>query len=713
MAHPPRSDLERLFSPKSIALIGASQDLITISGQPLSHLVSHGYQGKLYPVNPRYSEILGHQCYASLADVPETPDLALILINASRVADMLEQCGKKGVPYVYIFSSGFSETGGDGVALQKRLIDIAHQYNIGVIGPNCQGLINVAEKIYAGFGSVFFSDYPAGAVSMVSQSGGFGFSVLNLSSLDGGLAFRQMATTGNEIGISTLDFIDYFIRDPHTEVIAGYLEGAKDAHRLPEIGDRALAAGKPILMWKVGNTEQGQKAAASHTANLGGAMALYQAAFRQKGIIQVEDIQDVVDYGRIFRGKKLPKGNRIAIITVSGGAGILLTDECISRGMQLAKLAPESIAKLKKFVPSYGSLGNPVDVTASIFNDLTLINRTLQTIVDDPGVDCIAMINASLQGEIAEKIASEIVAVAATTDKPIALAWSARDVKAPEAYALLDAARIAHYKSPVRCGRAFAALSWYAEAKRRNEAQRNERPLVLKKTQSKQMLTGKTADVAEYEAKRVLADYGIAVTQEELATTREQALAIAKKIGYPVAIKVQSPDISHKTEAKAVKLSIASDAELAAAYDEVLANAKAYKAGALIEGVLVQEMLRGGTEAILGITNDPLFGPAVMFGLGGIFAEIMKDVSFRLAPVTLSMAREMIAEIKGYPLLSGARGRAHADIEALADAIVKLSALAVDLKDHVAELDINPLFVMERGKGVKAADALIRPKVKT
>ncbi len=709
-----RSDLERFFSPKSIALIGASQDLITISGQPLSHLLNHGYSGKLYPVNPRYPEILGHKCYPAVADLPETPDLAIILINAARVADILEQCGKKGVPYVVIFTSGFSETGGEGVALQKRLTDIARQYNIGVIGPNCQGMMNVADKVWAGFGSVFFTqEFPAGGVSMVSQSGGFGFSVLALSSLDGGLAFRQMVTTGNEIGVSTLDFVDYFIRDPQTSMIVGYIEGVKDAHRLLGIGMKAMDAGKPILMWKVGNTDEGQKAAASHTANLGGAMALYKAAFKQTGIIQIDDIQDMVDYGRMFRCGKLPKGNRIAMITVSGGAGILMTDECISGGMRLAELAPETVEQLRAFVPSYGSLGNPVDVTASIFNDLALIRRTLQAIVDDPGVDCIALLNASLQGEIATKIAAEIIAIAKTTDKPIAAAWSARDVMAKDAYAALDEARIPHYKSPVRCGRAFAAMSGYAEAKRRIEAQRHEQPLVLKKTQSKQLLMDRATDVAEYQAKKVLAEYGIPVTQEELATTREQALVIAKKIGYPVAIKVQSPDISHKTEAKAVKLGLNSDAELAAAYDEVLANAKAYNAKAQLDGVLVQEMLRGGTEAILGITNDPLFGPAVMFGLGGIFAEIMKDVSFRLAPVTLSMAHEMIAEIKGYPLLAGARGRAHADVDALADAIVKLSALAVDLKDQVAELDINPLFVMERGKGVKAADALIRPRIKS
>jgi acyl-CoA synthetase (NDP forming) len=705
-----RTDLERFFNPGSIAIIGASQDFMTISGQPLKHLQSHHYQGRLYPVNPRYQEVAGVKCYPALAALPETPDLVLILVNAARVADMLKQCGEKGVPYVIIFSSGFSEMGGEGVKLQRQLAEIARRYEIGVIGPNCQGMMNVADGVFAGFGSVFFTDYEPGRVSMVSQSGGFGFSVMNLSSKDGGLPFRQMVTTGNEIGVSTLEFMDYFIRDPHTDIIAGYLEGAKDAWRLPEIGQKALAAGKPILMWKVGNTEQGQKAAASHTANLGGAMALYKAAFRQNGIIQVEDIQDVVDYGRAFRNGRLPEGNRLAIITISGGAGILMTDECIGRGMRLADLAPETVAKLREFVPSFGSINNPVDVTAAIFNDLTLINRTLQTIVDDPGVDCIAMINASLQGEIANRIAAEIVAVAGKTGKPIYIAWSARDVMAPQAYAALEAARIPHYKSPVRCGRAMAAVSWYAEAKRRRDRQSGEKALTLSSAGARKALDGRTADVSEYQAKRILSEYGIPVTQEELATTREQALTIAKRIGYPVAIKVQSPDISHKTEARAVRLNIASDGELASAYDEILANARAYKKDASIEGVLIQEMVKDGLEAILGVTNDPLFGPAVMFGLGGIFAEVLKDVSFRLAPVTPSVAREMIEEIAGYPVLAGARGRPRADVDALVDAIVRLSALAVDLKDRVAELDINPLFVFAEGRGVKAADALIKPK---
>ena len=705
-----RTDLERFFSPRAIAIIGASQDLNTISGQPLKFLKSHGYKGALYPVNPRYPEVAGVKCYPTLAQVPEVPDLVLILVNAARVADMLRECGVKGVPYVIIFTSGFSEMGGEGVKLQRQLTHIADDHGIGVIGPNCQGMINVTDGVFAGFGSVFNADYEPGAVSMVSQSGGFGFSVMNLSSKDGGLPFRQMVTTGNEIGVSTLDLIDYYIRDPGTRIIVGYIEGLKDAGRLLEVGNRALDAGKPVLMWKVGNTEQGQLAARSHTANLGGEMALYKAAFRQSGIIQVEDIQDVVDYGRAFACGRLPAGNRLAIITISGGAGILMTDECIARGMQLPKLAPQTAEKLRSFVPAFGSLLNPVDVTAAIFNNTELIGLTLQAIVDDPNVDCVAMINASLQGELAAKVAAQIVAGASRTDKPVFLCWSAREEVAPEAYAALDAARIPRYKSPVRCGRALAALSWYAEARRRRDRQKLERPVELTSAAARQTLAGRATDVSEHLAKRILVDYGIPVTREALAPNRDGALAIARTIGYPVALKVQSPDISHKTEARAVRLGVTSDAELRAAYDEVIANARAYRKDAKIEGVLVQEMAKDGVEAILGINNDPLFGPAVMFGLGGIFAEVLKDVSFRLAPVTPSVAREMIEEIAGYPVLAGARGRPRADVDALADAIVRLSALAVDLKDHVAELDINPLFVFGEGKGVKAADALIRPR---
>ena len=703
-------DLERFFNPRSIAVIGASQDLITISGQPLHHLVSHAYAGRLYPVNPKYQEILGVKCYASIEALPETPDLALILINSSRAAEMLRACGEKGVRFAIVFSSGYSEVGGRGIEMQRELAAVAAEFGMGIIGPNCQGMLNAAGNVYAGFGSVFFTAYDAGVVSMVSQSGGFGFSVMNLASKDGGVHFRQMVTTGNEIGVSTLDFIEHFIDDPGTEVIAVYIEGLKDAHRLLEVGRRALAQRKPILAWKVGNSAQGARAAASHTANLGGAMALYQAAFRQSGIIQVEDIQDVVDYSRAFRCGKLPQGNRVAIITVSGGAGILMTDECVARGMQLPQLSAETTEKLRAIVPAFGSVQNPVDVTAAIFNDLSLIRRTLQAVLDDPNVDAIAMINASLQGELADNIAIEITAIAAQTDKPIFLAWSARDELARAAYARLDALKIPHYKSPVRCGRALAALSSYAASLRREDLRLQETVPVCFVPMLKTQLAVKRYDWSEHFAKQALADYGIGVTREILVSNAAAAVEAARTLGYPVVLKVQSPDIPHKTEARAVRLGVDAAAAVALAFDEIMRNAQAYQSDARIEGVLVQEMVVGGIETILGVTNDPLFGPAVMFGLGGIFAEVLHDVSFRLAPVTYSVALEMIDEIKGSAVLKGARGAAPADIDALAGAIVRVSAMAIDLQDHLAELDINPLFVLPKGQGVKAGDVLLKPK---
>jgi acyl-CoA synthetase (NDP forming) len=706
-----RNDLERFFTPRSIAVIGASQEVETISGQPLKHLQSHGYRGRLYPVNPRYREVGGLPCYPSLTAVPDTPDLALVLVNATRVPDILRECGRKGVPYVVIFSSGFSEVGGAGIALQEELVRIAREFDIGVVGPNCQGMINIADRVYAGFGSIFNSDYEPGAVSMVSQSGGFGYSVMNLSSKEGGLSFRQMITTGNEIGVSTLDFIDYFVRDPDTHVIAAYVEGLRDARRLIEVGEKALSAGKPILMWKVGNTEHGQRAAASHTANLGGSMALYRAAFRQTGIIRIEDIQDLVDYGRAFRSGRLPEGNRLAIITVSGGAGILMTDECIAGGVMLAKLEASTLEKLRAFVPSFGSLLNPIDVTAAIFNDTTLMNRALQALVDDPNVDSIALISASLQGDLARDIAREVVAVAERTSKTIVLCWSARDELAKEAYALLDGARLPHYKSPVRCARVLVALTSYAQARRRHAARREDAPpLTLERSHAKGIVSSATAAaLTEFDSKRVLAEYGIPVTREALARSVDEAQAAGDEIGYPVALKVQSSDIAHKTEAKGVRLGIRDGAELKAGYEEVLANARAHSPGPTIAGVLVQEMVAGGVEVILGVTNDASFGPAILLGLGGIFAEVLHDVTFRHAPVTAASAREMIEEIRGYALLNGARGRPPADVDALADAIVRLSALAIDLQESLAELDVNPLFVRERGRGVIAADALIKP----
>ena len=705
-----RRDFERLFNPRSIAIIGASTEVGSVSGQPLNLLIKRGYPGALYPINPKYAELLGRPCYPSIEALPEAPDLALIVVNAKLAIRMLEACGRKGVPFVIIFSSGYSEVGEDGEAMQRELADIAHRYDIGVIGPNCQGIIGVPAKTYAGFGSAFIYDYAPGPVSMVSQSGGFGFSVMSLAAMEGRVGFRNVVTTGNEIGISSLDFMRYMIDDPGTRIITGYIEGLKDAHRLRAIGEAALAAAKPIMLWKVGNSAEGQKAVASHTANLGGAMALYQAAFKQTGILQVEDIEDIVDYSHAFLSNKVPRGNRVAIITISGGAGILMTDEAIARGLAVQPLSPATVDKLRPLVPGFAALGNPIDLTAAIFDDTDLCRKALELIIDDPSVDAVTMANAGLQGEIATKVAREIVNVARRSDKPIMLGWSARREVAGDAYALLDEAKVPHYRSPLRCMRALAAITHHAEACRRYQAARAEPVLSIGSAAARTDLSQARTDLAEYRAKRLLAEYGIPVTAEALATSPRAAARSAASIGFPVALKIQSADIPHKTEAGGVRLGLTSEAEVEAAYASIIDAARRHAPNAPIDGVLVQEMVKGGVEVILGVSNDPLFGPAVMFGLGGIFTEVLKDVAFRIAPVKRSEALAMIREVKGYPLLAGARGRPVCDEDALADALCRLSALAVDLQEHLAELDINPLFVFPAGQGVKAGDALIKPR---
>ncbi len=708
-----RTDLERLFNPRSITIIGASAELSKISGQPLNFLVRRGYPGKLYPVNPRYRGLLGHPCYPSIDALPEAPDLALVVVNARLAVRVLEDCGRRGVPFAIVFSSGFSEVGSEGASLQEELAAVARRHDIGLIGPNCQGLISVPSRTYAGFGSAFIYDYTPGPVSMVSQSGGFGFSLMSLAAMDGGVGFRHVVTTGNETGITSLELMRFMIDDPGTRIIVGYIEGMRDAHRLREVGEAALAAGKPIMLWKVGNSAEGQRAAASHTANLGGAMALYRAAFEQTGILQVEDMQDIVDYVPAFLSGKRPRGNRVAIITISGGAGILMTDEAIARGLAVQPLTEATVEKLRPLVPSFAALGNPIDLTAAIFDDTDLCRKALELIIEDPQVDSVVMANAGLQGEIATKVAREIVNVANRSDKPIMLGWSARHQVAGEAYGLLDAAGVPHFRSPMRCMRALAAVTHHAEACRRHAARTHERLLALHAAEAVATLAAARADLAEYRAKQVLAAYGIPVTTEALAASAQDARVIAARIGFPVVLKVQSADVPHKTEAGAVAIGLRSEQEVNEAFERILASVRAHVPEARIEGVLVQEMVEGAVEAIVGVNNDPLFGPALMFGLGGIFTEILQDVAFRLAPITPSVAHEMIRQVKGYPLLAGARGRPPCDIDALADVLVRLSALAIDLQTHLAELDINPLFVLPAGRGVKAGDALIKPRLES
>jgi acetate---CoA ligase (ADP-forming) len=707
-------NIERLVDPRSIAIIGASNDPKSISGQPMRFLLQHGYRGALYPVNPKYTEIDGVACHESVAALPVTPDLALILVAARRVPDMLRQCGEKGVRFAIVYSSGFAEAGEAGAALQRECADIAKAFGIRVIGPNCQGFVSTGANVYAGFGAPFGVSYRRGGLSLISQSGGFGCALLLMAD-ELGIGLRHFLTTGNEADVSLLDLVDACIDDPHTSLIATYIEGLKDARRLVEVANRALDAGKPLLAWKVGNTADGAKAAASHTANLGGASALYRTAFRQTGVIEVTDVADLGDYARAFEAGRLPRGNRIAVVTLSGGAGILITDACAERGMSVPSLSADTLERLKPIVPAFASLNNPIDLTAGILAEPKIFADALQIIADDPNIDAIAIMAAAASGEVAQAMAKAIVRVYDNIDKPMMLAWNARHDMAREAYETIGAHGVPLYATPVRCGRAFAALSDYAAARRaraaaRDSVQSGERS-GYNSDHARALLAahqGKPGDLTEHAAQALLRDYGIATPKSALARNRDEAFSIAREIGFPLVIKVQSPDIPHKTEAGAVRVGICDEAALAAAFDEIVGNARRHVPHARIEGVLVQEEIRDAIEMIVGIENDASFGPALMCGLGGIYAEVLKDVTFRLAPVTLDAAHAMIRELRSFAMLDGARGKPLADIDALAETLVALSAMARDQQASLRELDINPLFVLPAGKGVRAGDALAR-----
>ncbi|BBH46550.1 acetate--CoA ligase family protein [Pseudomonas sp. KU43P] len=703
------SRFEHFFNPRTLAVIGASQDLASISGQPIAHLLAKGFAGQILPVNPRYTEVAGIVCYPDVAALPETPDVAVIAVGAQRVAGVLDELGKKGCRHAVILSSGFAEAGEDGARAQREITAIAHRFGMQVTGPNCQGYMNVSDGIHVGFGAPYGLTYPKGHLSLTSQSGAFGNSIMMLASQEG-IGFRHYVSTGNESVTTSLDFMDAMIDDPDTHVIAGYVEGFQDAQRLLPIARRALMAGKPLLIWKVGTSEAGAKAAASHTANLGGAMALYRAAFRQSGIIEVKDVGDLADCGKALLSRRLPKGNRLAIVTISGGAGIAMADSAAEGNLAMPELSAHTVAALQTVLPSFAAVANPLDVTASLLNDANLLRVTLEALADDPHVDMIGLALAAASGKLATELAEEIVRISRTRAIPILVAWNADPAMVKEAYNILDTAGIPRYQSPVRCARGASALWAFTQARKQIADELKEPALVLHKAEARAALQGRHADLTEFEAKKLLAAYGIGVTREGLATNPAEAVRIAWAIHGPVALKVQSSDIPHKTEAGGVLIGVQGDAEVAASYQQIIANAAAHNAKAGVDGVLVQEMVSDGIEMILGINNDPLFGPAVMVGFGGIFAEVWKDVSFRLAPITRSQAHSMVRELRAFAILDGARGRPKADLEALVDTLMRLSALAIDLKDSVQELDINPLFVMSAGKGVKAGDALIKPR---
>lgn len=693
----------RLFHPRGIAIIGASADATRIGGHPLRALQKAGYKGGIFPVNPRYREINGLACYPSCSAIGAQCDVAIIAVPAALVAQAVQDCGDAGIGFAIILTAGFRETGPEGAKLEADLKQVAVEAKVRLIGPNCQGLISLEERVWAVFGSVSEeTELRPGRVSCAFQSGGFGYAIVNLAEAQG-VGFRYCVSSGNETDIAMPELLSAFLDDPGTDIVIGVMEGTPDARGLIELGRKSLRLGKPVLIWKSAITEAGAKAAQSHTANMTGRSDLYRAAFRQSGIIEVGDVEPIVDIAKLVSHGRLPTGANVGVLSISGGSGIVFADRAIANGLNLPSFSETTLAALREIIPAFGSIQNPADVTAGIFNDMTLLTRTIEIVLQDASVDQLCVLLASIPGAPAARAAEAIVAAAKTTTKPISVGWSGRRAKSAEAYALLEAAQIAVIPTPVRLAEAASRLAKFAIDRQRLLPR--VAPAVPPLPPGL-VLPLQAGALSELDSKAVLARFGIASTREVLVATGADIDAATAGLNPPFAVKVHASAISHKSDVGGVKLGVGAGPALAKAAAAVVANARAAVPEAQIDGVLVAEMA-SGLELLVGVINDPVFGPVVAFGLGGVMTEILGDVTYRIAPFDLETANDMIAELKGARLFDGYRGSPMTDKQALARLLVEVSRMAMALQERIGEIDINPVFVGSTGNGVIAADALI------
>ena len=696
-------DLSRCLNPRGIAIVGATNDLTRIGGQPIRLLTEFGYRGQVYPVNPRYPEIKGLACYPDVTAVPQPCDLALIALSSRHVPAAIEQCGKANIPFAIVLSAGFSEIGAEGKALQEQLAAAIARSGVRVVGPNCLGMLNLRDSVRVAFGGTAqLATLRPGSIAMVTQSGGFGFGAVAIACYYG-LGFNYIVSTGNEVDLTLLDWVADLIERPEVDMVAAFMEGITDGRRLLALGERALELGKPILAWKVGNTAIGRQAATSHTARMTAGHEFYRTAFRRGGFVEIQDVDDLVDVAKAFRIGKLPRGNRVAVLTLSGGAGVLLADRCTDNGLQLPPLADETKKRLRETLVSFAAADNPIDATAHGYNDNFASYRSaVRHVLADPNID--QVIARSPRGTAARPWAEGLVEVLKEIDKPLVLNWPTAPDDNGEVIEFLETNRVPCIVAPGRAAHALAALSEFA-AKKRAYAERQGRQRSRPVAPQPLNLPAGSAALGEHLSKQLLGAYGVPVTREALLSPAEVEALTACPLPFPVAVKVESPDVPHKTEAGAVRLNLNDLAAVKHAAADVVAAVRRHCPSARIDGVLLQEMAQG-LEVIVGVVNDAHFGPVVAFGPGGVLAELMGGAAHGFAPLDLEEAHAMIARTRVSKLLGGYRGSPALDASALADALVRVSLLAAD-HARISEIDVNPLFVRSAGQGVVAADALV------
>ncbi|MGE4111532.1 MAG: acetate--CoA ligase family protein [Burkholderiales bacterium] len=689
--------LQPLLRPASIAILGASADFSRINGRPLHFLQQKGYPGKIYPVNPKYPSIAGFKCYPDVAALPETPDLAVIALPAARVLAAVRELAVRGTPAAVIFSSGFAEMGDAGRRLEAEIAAAARTSGMRLCGPNCLGLINAYERVIATFGQFAEGPTPPGPVGFVTQSGAFGTAIAALARRRA-LGLGYFINTGNECDVDFVQAMSAVLEDDRIRVGAGYLEGVRDGTGLKELAELALERGKPLALTKVGRTSAGARAAASHTGALAGADAVFDGVIRSLGIARARNEEHLLDIVEVLGSCPLPGGRGLGIVTQSGGAGVLMADRAEENGLQVAALSPQTRAELLKVMPAFGTTVNPVDVTGQFVANPDLLHDSVRIVMNDPSVHAVIVWLQLMEAHV-DRLSEIFLKIKTMSGKPWVICW----VAAPEAALVkMREAGVAVLRGAEPAVDAVAALMHHAEARRHWLADASARQALQL---PKPALPASAGAVGSIEGQALLRSFGVATATARLAQTADEAAAAAKALGYPVVLKIESPDILHKTEAKGVALNLKDEAAVRSAFATLTANAQAYKADARIAGVLVQAMAQGDVEMVIGLKRDPTFGPVVMVGLGGVLIEVFRDVAFRAAPVTEAEALRMLDELKSRVILDGVRGKPPVNKVALARMISAVSCFGAAAGPRLAELDLNP--VLAGPQGVTAVDWLM------
>lgn len=690
-------DLASLLNPRSIAILGASADLSKVNGRTLKYLLAKGYRGRIFPVNPKYPRIGGLTCYPDIASLPEAPDLAVVAVPARAVADSVRELGRRGAKAVVVFSSGFSEMGEAGRSLEMELAAVARAAGVSLLGPNCLGLINAYDNVIATFGQYAEGATQPGPVGFVTQSGAFGTAIAALARRRG-LGLGYFVNTGNESDVEFVRVMRAVLEDDRVKVGAGYIEGLKDGRGLIELAGRALAAGKPLVVAKVGKTGAGARAAASHTGSLAGADSVFDGVARGCGIVRARNEEQMLDIVEAFAHCRLPGGNGLGIVTQSGGAAVLMADRAEELGVRVPVLAASTQARLKKVMPVFGTTTNPVDVTGQFVAEPGLLRDSVRIVLDDPQIDA-AIVWLQLMDGYVDTLLAIFDEIKATVTKPFIVCWVAAPERALEG---LRARGIAVLRGAEPAVEACAALMQFAKVRREFLAEPRAPEGKSSQIYDLKQYSGAVPTLA---ARSTLAPFGVELAACALAGSADEAVSAAEQVGYPVALKIESQDIPHKTEAQGVALGLNDAAAVRAAHAAILDGARRHNAKAKIDGVIVQAMAVGGVEMVVGLSRDPVFGTVVMAGLGGIHVEVLKDVVFRPAPVSAAEAGRMLDELRGRALLDGVRGAAAVDRAALAQLIAAVSRFGAAAGERLESLDLNP--VLAGPDGATAVDWLL------